>query len=187
MNKAKVTLPNLFDGEFLAGLEPQEWETLTPAERITARLAFIETRAGVLADLPHSNDSGMPANVHSTARRLQLTAQDALTALEGGDPHTAAWLALEAGKLMADVGKILAVAKALEVTVQLKKPRSAGGRTTAQQKKDEAGANMAEAVRLWDELGRSGKAEHERASIIAQRMGYNARTVRDWLKKAELR
>ena len=65
--------------------------------------------------------------------------------------------------------------------------RSEGGRITAQQKKDDAAANMAEAVRLWDELGSSGKAEHERASIIAQRMGAKPNTVRGWLKKAGLR
>lgn len=154
MSNEKITLPHLFHGELLAGLQPQRWETMTLAERMTARLEFIEVRARTLADLPYSQDNNVPANVHSIARRLQQTAIAALDALSDGDPYLAAWQTLEAGKLMESVAKTLAVAKALDVTRELaeNEPHIVRGK-----KQIQSASNGGKAKAKWPE--RSGELQ----------------------------
>lgn len=65
--------------------------------------------------------------------------------------------------------------------------RSGGGATTAELRKAEQESHIAAAVALWQKLERQGVDERNRSSIIAQRMEVTPRTVREWLKKAEVR
>jgi len=65
--------------------------------------------------------------------------------------------------------------------------RSDGGNATADQKKTYRDSRAAEALELWRKLERQGKPERNRSSIIAERMGVTAKTVRDWMTKAEVR
>lgn len=68
-----------------------------------------------------------------------------------------------------------------------RKGRSAGGHSTAEQKREEAEQNVAEVMERWQKLEAQGKPERERAAIIAYRMGRPVNTVRTWIKKAGLR
>lgn len=180
-----VTLPRLFAGESLGGYAPQDFERLSMAEQLCARLSFIEERARALASTPYDSKNGLPANVHADARRLADRAYHALVKLAAGDVVAAAWIAVDVGQKMGSITATLAVAKALDLTVTIKKPKSAGGKATAEEKKKDARKNQDIAARIWDEL--AGKPEHERVGIIARRMNAKPDTVRRWIKKAGLR
>lgn len=179
----KITVQRLFDGNLTGGVEPESWESLTIDERISSRLRFIQSRAKSFADMPYSTESGLPANIWSEARRLEKSAEDAITALPS-NPHLSAWYAIEVGVQMGRINELVAVAKAFEIKIELIEPKSQGGKTTAKLKKLSAAEKMDEAVRLWRTLK---KPERVRSGIIAQRMGYPTDTVRRWIKKAGLR
>lgn len=119
MKKATVTLPNLFAGEMIGGLEPQQWEKLNNHERLLNRLAFIHIRASAFYSVPYDETSGLPANMHIESLRLAERAQKAIEALQEGDHSTAAWLTLEVGLNLERIKSVLAVAKALDVTKEL--------------------------------------------------------------------
>jgi hypothetical protein len=185
--KNTVTLPRLFVGEMLGGLEPQTWEALSVADKLAARLSFIEARAQTLAGLEYDPANGLPVGVHVEAARLAAKAGDALAALAADDALTAAWLAVELGRNLERISTLLAVSRALDLTEAIKAPKSAGGQATAERKKREAQENIQRAVKLWAELEQAGRPEHERASVIAARMEAKTDTVRRWLIKAGLR
>jgi|GEM_PF-5879640 len=65
--------------------------------------------------------------------------------------------------------------------------RSSGGKTTGEEKKARQDDRIDQAVEMWRKLERQGKPERNRSSIIAERMGVTAKTVRDWMTKAEVR
>lgn len=182
-----VTLPRLFAGESLGGYEPQDFERLSMAEQLCARLSFIEERARALSNVPYDSNNGVPANVHADARRLADRAYHALVKLAAGDVVAAAWIAVDVGQKMGNITATLAVAKALDLTVTIKKPKSAGGKATAERNKKEAEDNQDIAAEHWLELAKAGRPERDRAEIIAQRMNRKANTVRGWIKKAGLR
>lgn len=65
------------------------------------------------------------------------------------------------------------------------KRRSEGGKAAAVSNQPKVADNLKTVVKLWAEL--ATKQPHERAEIIAQRMGRPVNTVRGWIRKAGLR
>ena len=173
----RVTLRRLFAGQLLGGHSPVEFERMTSADR-----------AAVLAALPYSPANDMPANIHAEARKLNTAARNTLALLEDGrDISRAVSCALAVGTAVQRIESILATAAALDVTEQLQRPRSAGGKETARQRKEKAASNQEVAAAHWRKLADEGRPEHERTGIIAQRMNAKGDTVRRWIRKAGLR
>jgi hypothetical protein len=114
--KTTVTLPRLFVGEMLGGMDPQAWEALTMTEKLLTRLEFIEARARTLAALVYDPANGLPANVHAEAARLAQKAESAIAAMLADDAVTAAWLTMDLGMNLERVTTVMAVARALELT-----------------------------------------------------------------------
>jgi hypothetical protein len=69
--------------------------------------------------------------------------------------------------------------------VEQAKRRSAGGKATAAERQMDLADNLKKVAKLWAEL--ETKQPHQRAGIIAQRMGCPVDTVRVWIRKAGLR
>lgn len=68
-----------------------------------------------------------------------------------------------------------------------RKGRSAGGHSTAEQKRTEAEQNVAQVMEIWRKLEEQGRPERERAGIIARRLGRPIQSVRRWIRKANIR
>ncbi len=182
-----VTLPRLFSGRMLAGNPPEKFERMDETERLCAQLEFIRDRAYFLANMPYDPSCGLPANVHSEALELSRATSSALSHLSSGEMVNAAAATMKVGEKLSGIDAVLARAKALDVTEQIFRAKSAGGKSTASQKKYQAIQNVKEAAKQWRTLAENGKPEHERVALIAMRMAAKPDTVRRWIKKAGLR
>ena len=187
MKSPRVTINNLFAGYARAGLDPAAWYALSAEQQTKAQLAFIEVRARILYTLPNDPAYRLPGNVQAKAGELYRNAQEAMNALSAEDAHNALSLGIQAGLAMQGISTQLVAAEALDVTEQLQRPRSAGGKETARQKKEQEAANVSKAAEHWERLGNDNRPERERAAVIAERMGHPSDTVRRWIKKAGLR
>jgi hypothetical protein len=184
----RITLPHLFAGHQLAGCDPVEFETMTCAERMCARLSFIGDRAAVLVAMPYDVANGLPANIRAEARKLQNEAMRARQLVESGiDAAGAGEASLAVGERLGRIQMHVAVAAALDLTGKMHRPRSTGGATTAELKKAEAAERISEAVDIWQKLEKERRPKRERTAVIAQRMHVPPDTVRRWIKKAGLR
>ncbi|MGF2734828.1 hypothetical protein [Marinobacter sp. DUT-1] len=188
MRTPRVTINNLFAGYARAGMDPQHWyENLTDEQRLGAQLDFIEARACLLERLPYDEGAGIPGNVQNEAKRLNRLVQQTMAAMSQGQMIQAGGFMLDIGVAMQKISTHLTAAKALDVTEELQRPRSAGGKQTAIRKQEAAAENIKTAARHWHKLAADGRPERVRAGVIAQIMGYPVGTVRGWIKKAGLR
>ena len=177
----------LFKGHLLGGLPPEDWCNLSKGDQFKQRLTFIASRARAITEKPYDLDNGLPANIWGEASRLESVATQAFQAASNGDFITASTCALEVGVAMERIQTLLAVYSGLKVRAESLKPKSAGGKSTALIKKNDAGQRVSEAKRLWKLFEETGRPERERAGLIAGRMGVKPNTVRGWLKKEGLR
>jgi len=185
--KISISVQDLFNGHTTGGLEFGDWLTLNSEGQLKQRLSFIVSRAGALTEQPYSRDSGLPSIVWGDAQLLQQTAASALIAANDRDFLTAAALAMDAGRMMAQLNALLATYAGLKVRAEIQKPRSEGGKATAEHKREQQQANIEDTVKRWEKLARDGKPERERAGIISMQTGHPVDTVRRWIKKAGLR
>ena len=66
--------------------------------------------------------------------------------------------------------------------------REKGAAETNRKKDAETSKKIEKAAKIWRELEQTGRPEHERVAVIAQRIqGAKPDTIRRWLKKAGLR
>ena len=182
--KTTVTIKDLFAGEMLGGMNPEEWERISMREKADNRLKYLEQRARALSGMPYKPEYGLPTSVWSTAYCL---AEDAMKALESSDPDARGWLMLEVGRSLEKIKTYIAVSQALELQIDLLAPKSAGGKATAEKRIAEAQENQNKVAEYWHKLEAEKRPERERAGIIAQRLGFKIDTVRRLIKKAGLR
>lgn len=83
------------------------------------------------------------------------------------------------------MGSLLAEVDALILVLPSLMGKSSGGATTAQGRQEEKAERVKEAVRIW--RGLSNKQEHERANIIAKRMGKTSAAIRTYLREAGIK
>ena len=182
--KTTVTIKDLFAGEMLGGMNPEEWEQLSIDEKLDNRLSFIEDRARALSGMPYKPEMGLPASVWRITLNLADTAQKARTEPDGA---LKSWYALEAGRQLESVKTQLAACAFLDYQVPLKKRCSDGGFAKAIIAAEEAAYEHDRVVDLWRKLEREGKPERERCGIIARVVDYNQRTVSKIIKETKLR
>lgn len=128
MKKVTISVCDLFKGEAVGGLEFGDWLTLDEKGKLKQRLSFISSRANVLIENACSPDSGMPGNIAGDAHLLQQTAIRALQAAKDRDFITASTLALDTGRIMAEINALLPVYGQLKLTVTQREANSKGGK-----------------------------------------------------------
>lgn len=126
--KVTISVRDLFRGEQHGGLEFGDWLTLDDEGKLKQRLSFISSRATSLAETPYNADYGIPANVWADAQLLQQTALRALQAANDRDFITASALALDTGRIMAEINALLPVYDRLKLTVTQREANSKGGK-----------------------------------------------------------
>lgn len=170
MQRVRITLPRLFKGHFLGGHTPAEFDRLSESERLTARLSFIAERAAILAALPYDSANGMPANVHTEARKLHRLASSTLTFLNGNkDLPRAVSAAMDVGSTLSRIDAILATAKALDVTEQLQRtePDTRRGVKTHKAAREGARVTNQKHIEKWPEYQRDVDEMHRRSPRLS--------------------
>lgn len=185
--KIEIHTQELFKGHATGGLDFGDWLALNDEGKLKQRLSFIASRSAAITEQPYSTDSGLPANAWGDAMQLEEKAVQALQAANDRDFITAAMLALDVGLMLEELNKLLAAYAGLKVRAEIQKPRSEGGKSTAEVKREQQQENIKEVVRRWEKLARDERPERERAGIIALQMGHPVNTVRGWIRKAGLR
>ena len=183
--KIDVQIGQWFSGQGNAGLPFLEWQRMTPREKLAARMAYISAEAERLGAMTYHEGCGIPGNLIAEARHLHVLAEQAIDQLQTGNLDRAAMQALDVGIMTEGVNRSLAIWAALQLKGQSQRAKSAGGAATADQRKIEQAERMAEVVDRWNKL--SATPEHDRAGIIAARLGIKIDTVRRLVKKAGLR
>jgi hypothetical protein len=117
MKKITVSARDLFKGEQVGGLSYEEWTKAPPAELLRHRLAFIADRAQSLADLPYQAGSDFPANALRDGLVLAEIARNGLRAVSDGDVVSGAWLAIDIGKKIGELNRLLDAWDTIQVEV----------------------------------------------------------------------
>lgn len=185
--KINITVRELFSGHKTGGLAPNEWLGLNEEGQLKQRIFFIASRAGAIGQIVYDENCGLPANVIFEARTLHQRASKALQAADNQDFLAAAKLALEVERMLSELNGQMAAYAGLKVRAEAQKPRSEGGKSTAELKREQQKANIENTVKRWEKLARDGKPERERAGIISMQTGHPVDTVRRWINKAGLR
>lgn len=149
------------------------------------KLQTIHDKALELSKLPYDEGRGWPANVHSQAKRIVSQAKECITALEGNDVVIALAHGYQLGGMIQKISTHLALYDSFNHQKKARIPRSEGGKTTADNKAEEAAARTEEIVAAWGKLDKT--PERDRVGIIARSSGVTATTVRRHLKKANIR
>ncbi len=185
--KINITVRELFTGHRTGGLAPAEWLALNEEGQLKQRLYFVASRAEAIGQIVYDENCGLPANVIGEAQQLHQRATRALQAADNQDFLTASKVALEVERMLADLNAQMAAYAGLKVRAESQKPRSNGGKSTGEIKREQQQANIEDTRRRWEKLAKDGRPERERAGIIANQTGNRVDTVRRWIKEAGLR
>lgn len=180
----KITLPNLFAHAATGGLSLNEWELLDGLQRTVARLTYLEEVAHAVVETPYDGRQGLLANVWAESRRLALACERAKSAIREGDLEGIN-LALDAMHLVGRVEQMIALSKAHELNITIRKPRSQGGKATAKKRQQEAEQLSMKIQQIYDALPVNQKTGA--SSIIAERLSIDRSTVNRHLKKSRTR
>jgi len=183
----QIEIGNLFSGHTTAGFSFPEFEALPPNKKLIKRMGFIRDEAARLGNATYHIDCGIPGNLIGEAQRLHRAAALAVEAAERDDLADAALRALDVGALMEGLNKSLAVWRALSLKRDVQRPRSSGGETTAEKRRNEQDHRAQEVARIWQKLDSAGRPKHERCSLISDRLGIKPDTVRRLIRKTGLR
>ncbi|HAJ44309.1 MAG TPA: hypothetical protein DCM00_16965 [Alcanivorax sp.] len=128
MKEVRVSARDLFKGEQAGGMTYDEWAAMDDAGRLKQRLEFIADRAQAMAKTPITAGSRFPANVISQAIELERSAREALRAVECSDAIDAAWYAIDTGKRMGNLNRILTAWDQMQVIVKDRQVKVKGGK-----------------------------------------------------------
>lgn len=128
MKEVKVSARDLFKGEQAGGMTYDEWAAMDDAGRLKQRLEFIADRAQAMAKTPITAGSRFPANVISQAIELERSAREGLRAVECSDAIAAAWYAIDTGKRIGDLNRLLTAWDQLQVIVKDRQSKAEAAR-----------------------------------------------------------
>lgn len=108
-----VTVEKLFDKQSSAGLPPEAWLALSPAEQVIERLLFIRMRAEAIKNKPYDIGSGIPSNLWSLSNRLIKKVDHVLETIK--DDFIGAYgLIIDIGMLVQEIKTLPALYSALK-------------------------------------------------------------------------
>ena len=136
----QVTYPNLFKNEKHAGLQLEDWLSLSPSEQIIKRLYFILARAEALT---HSINSTPDHNLHHVighSIRLTEHVNECIELLKNQDIFNCMDLMIDIGKAMQEIKSLPATYNALHSwkvdLIKVYEMRARGGVKGASHKKE---------------------------------------------------
>jgi len=170
----KVSFPDLFKNEKHAGLQYEEWLSLSSSEQLTERLMFVHNRAEALAVSIKSTPDHELHYVYTHTLRLKEQVHKCLELLSSREIFESMEMMIDIGKTMQQIKSLPATHEALSnwqvdlTTVY--EMRARGGVKGAAHKKAESEENRQLILEAYEYFISKNVSERDLASKIAKRV-----------------